>query len=91
MLKHQRELTLPRLTATPTATSSAYLLTLQFLWRQGQIATDESQRVQDAGLPAATVSALARRGVHTLFAVQSATLAAAHGGAHTRPRDLPPL
>ena len=34
MLNHQRELTLPRLTAAPTATSSAYLLTLQFLWRQ---------------------------------------------------------
>ena len=34
MLNHQRELTLPRLTAAPTATSSAYLLTLPFLWRQ---------------------------------------------------------
>ena len=34
MLNHQRELTLPRLTAAPTATSCAYVLTLQFLWRQ---------------------------------------------------------
>ena len=34
MLNRQRELTLPRLTAAPTATSSAYVLTLQFLWRQ---------------------------------------------------------
>ena len=34
MLNHQRELTLSRLTAAHTATSSAYLLTLQFLWRQ---------------------------------------------------------
>ena len=34
MLNRQRELTLPRLTAAPTATSSAYLLTLRFLWRQ---------------------------------------------------------
>ena len=91
MLNRRRELTLPRPTAAPTATSSVYLLTLQFLWRQAQIVTDDSQRVQDAGLPAATVSALARRGVHTLFAVQSATLAAAHGGAHTHTRNLPPL
>ena len=34
MLKHQRELTLPRPTAAPTATSSAYFVTRQFLWRQ---------------------------------------------------------
>ena len=37
MLKHQRELTLPRLTAAPTATNfqaPRICLTLQFLWRQ---------------------------------------------------------
>ena len=34
MLNRQRELALPRLTAAPTATSSAYFVTLQFLWRQ---------------------------------------------------------
>ena len=36
MLNHQRELTLPRPTAAPTATSSAYFLTLQFLRRQAR-------------------------------------------------------
>ena len=34
MLNHQRELTLPRPTAAPTATSSVCFLTRQFLWRQ---------------------------------------------------------
>ena len=41
VLNRQRELALPRLTAAPTATSSAYILTLQFLWRQ---AYDKSHR-----------------------------------------------
>ena len=36
LLNHQRELTLPRLSAAPTSTSSKYRLTLHFLWhRQG--------------------------------------------------------
>ena len=37
MLNRHRELTLPRLTAAPTATSFAYLLTLQFMWRPSLI------------------------------------------------------
>ena len=36
MLNRQRELTLPRPTAAPTATSSAYILTLQLLWHSPQ-------------------------------------------------------
>ena len=34
MLNHRRRLTLRRLTAAPTATSSAYVLTLPFLWHR---------------------------------------------------------
>ena len=34
VLNYRRRLTQPRPTAAPTATSCAYLLTLQFLWRQ---------------------------------------------------------
>ena len=46
MLNRHRERALPRLTADPTATSSAYLLTLQFLWQMHAIMQEKAQLEQ---------------------------------------------
>ena len=41
MLNRQRELTLPRPTTAPTATSCAFVLTLHILWRQASVAPEK--------------------------------------------------
>ena len=51
MLNHQRELTLLRLTAAPTATSSAYCLTLQILWRQASVVAAPMEHVRLGLIP----------------------------------------
>ena len=76
MLNRQREVALPRPTAAPTATSSAYLLTLQFLWGQAFESAPRAAGAGEAAAPAPPPAAAESASAAALGALRSEVAAA---------------